>query len=173
MDWNKVSKIDPHIGGNTRYINKIYIENIKDPKEKSKIVEDVLLDLPEWFGLPESTKQYIEESKELPLLVARDDNNVIGFITLKETSPDVCEIHCMGIKKAYHRKGIGKKLQDSFEELAKEKYEYIQVKTVDEGHYKEYDQTIAFYEGVGFKKMEVFPTLWDEWNPCLILIKKI
>ena len=49
----------------------------------------------------------------------------------------------------------------------------IQVKTVDEGHYKEYDQTIAFYEGVGFKKMEVFPTLWDEWNPCLILIKKI
>lgn len=173
MDWNKVSKIDAHIGGNATYINKIYIENIKDPKEKSKIVGDVLLDLPEWFGLPESTKQYIEESKELPLLVAKDNDNIIGFITLKETSQDVCEIHCMGIKKAYHRKGIGKKLQDSFEELAKEKYEYIQVKTVDEGHYKEYNQTIAFYEGVGFKKMEVFSTLWDQWNPCLILIKKI
>ena len=155
------------------FIDKVYIENIKNSEEKSKIVEEVLLDLPEWFGLPESTKSYIEESKKLPLLVAKKDDSIIGFMTLKETSQDVCEIHCMGIKKAYHRKGIGKKLQDSFEGLAKEKYEYIQVKTVDEGHYKEYDQTIAFYEEVGFKKMEVFPTLWDEWNPCLILIKKI
>lgn len=88
-------------------------------------------------------------------------------------SEDVCEIHCMGIKKVYHRKGIGKKLQDAFEDLAKEKYKYIQVKTVDEGHYKEYDETIAFYKSIGFKKMEVFPTLWDEWNPCLVLVKKI
>lgn len=156
------------------HIENIYIESIKDSEERSKIVEEVLLDLPEWFGLPESTKSYIEESKELPLLVAKkDDDIIIGFMTLKETSQDVCEIHCMGIKKAYHRKGIGKKLQDSFEELARGKYEYIQVKTVDEGHYKEYDQTIAFYKSMGFKKMEVFPTLWDEWNPCLILIKKI
>lgn len=154
-------------------INKVYIESVKDSKEKTKIVQEVLLDLPEWFGLPESTKQYIEESKELPLLAAKDDDNIIGFITLKETSKDVCEIHCMGIKKDYHRNGVGKRLQDSFEELARGKYEYIQVKTVDEGHYKEYDQTIAFYKSVGFKKMEVFPTLWDEWNPCLILIKKI
>lgn len=155
------------------HINNIYIENIKDSEEKSKIVEEVLLDLPEWFGLPESTKSYIEESKELPLLAAKDNNNVIGFITLKETSEDVCEVHCMGIKKAYHRKGLGKKLQYSFEDLAREKYEYIQVKTVDEGHYEEYDQTVAFYKSLGFKKMEVFPTLWDQWNPCLILIKKI
>ncbi|MCC5890907.1 MAG: N-acetyltransferase, partial [Alkalibacterium sp.] len=48
-----------------------------------------------------------------------------------------------------------------------------QVKTVDQGHYKEYDQTIAFYQKQGFKKLEVFPTLWDEWNPCLVLVKKL
>lgn len=151
----------------------IRIENVKDREEKSKIVEEVLLDLPEWFGLPDSTKSYIEDSKDLALLVAKSNDNIIGFITLKETSEDACEIHCMGIKKTYHRKGIGKKLYKAFEDLAKEKYQYIQVKTVDEGHYNEYDETIAFYKSVGFKKMEVFPTLWDEWNPCLILIKKI
>ena len=155
------------------YIHNAYIKNVKNNEEKAKIVEEVLLDLPEWFGLPESTKAYIKESKELPLWVAKTDDSIIGFITLKETSKDVCEIHCMGIKKAFHRKGIGKKLQDSFEDFAKENYEYIQVKTVDEGYYTEYDQAIAFYKSIGFKKMEVFPTLWDEWNPCLILIKKI
>lgn len=153
--------------------NEIVIENVKNSEEKSEIVGEVLLDLPDWFGLPESTNQYILDSRELPLWVAKICDDIIGFITLKETSEYTCEIHCMGIKKAYHRKGIGKKLQDSFEDFAKGKYEYIQVKTVDEGHYEEYDQTVAFYKSIGFKKLEVFPTLWDEWSPCLILIKKI
>lgn len=154
-------------------INNVYIENVNDNKKKSKIVAEVLLDLPEWFGLPESTQSYIEESEQLPLSVAKIGHHIIGFITLKETSQYVCEIHSMGIKKAYHRRGIGKKLYLAFEDLAKGRYEYIQVKTVDEGYYKEYDQTIAFYKNVGFRKMEVFSMLWDEWNPCLILIKKI
>jgi hypothetical protein len=26
---------------------------------------------------------------------------------------------------------------------------------------------------MGFSELEVFPTLWDEWNPCQILIKAI
>jgi ribosomal protein S18 acetylase RimI-like enzyme len=79
----------------------------------------------------------------------------------------------MGVKKAYHRKTIGSKLYNALEQYAKDKYKYLQVKTVDEGHYKEYDQTIAFYKNVGFSKLEVFPSLWDEWNPCLIMIKAI
>lgn len=153
--------------------NEITIVSVENTEEKTRIVEEILLDLPEWFGLPESTRDYIEQSKELTLFAAKNNSNIIGFITLKETSDDVCEVHCMGIKKDYHRKGVGTKLHNVFENFAKEKYEFIQVKTVDEGHYKEYNQTIAFYKSIGFKKMEVFPTLWDEWNPCLILIKKI
>jgi ribosomal protein S18 acetylase RimI-like enzyme len=153
--------------------NEITIVRVEKTEEKTRIVEEILSDLPEWFGLPESTRDYIEQSKELTLFAAKNRNNIIGFITLKETSEDVCEVHCMGIKKDDHRKGVGTKLHNAFENFAKEKYEFIQVKTVDEGHYKEYDQTVAFYKSMGFKKMEVFPTLWDEWNPCLILIKKI
>ena len=153
--------------------DEITIVSVANTEEKARIVEEILLDLPEWFGLPESTRGYIDQSKELTLFAAKNRENMIGFITLKETSEDVCEVHCMGIKKEYHRKGVGKKLHYAFEDFAKEKYEFIQVKTVDEGHYKEYNQTIAFYKSVGFKKMEVFPTLWDEWNPCLIMIKKI
>ena len=153
--------------------NEITIVSVANTEEKARIVEEILSDLPEWFGLPESTRGYIDQSKELTLFAAKNRENMIGFITLKETSEDVCEVHCMGIKKEYHRKGVGKKLHYAFEDFAKEKYEFIQVKTVDEGYYNEYNQTIAFYKSVGFKKMEVFPTLWDEWNPCLIMIKKI
>lgn len=154
-------------------INEIEIYLVINPDQKVKIVEEVLNDLPEWFGLPDSTKAYIEQSRQLVLFSASINNQIIGFITLKETSIDTCEIHCMGIKKMYHHKGIGTHLFKKFEAYAKDKYQFIQVKTVDEGRYKEYDQTITFYQKMGFKKLEVFPTLWDEWNPCLILVKKL
>lgn len=154
---------------------KLAIEKVKDIEkdEKGRIVEEVLLDLPEWFGLPESTKAYIEEAKELPLWVAKIDDDVLGFITLKETS-DVCgEIHCMGVKKKFHHMGLGEKLFKALEKETKKSLTYLQVKTVDEGHYIEYDGTLLFYKKMGFSKLEVFPTLWDPWNPCLILVKKI
>lgn len=149
------------------------IERVENPEEKAKIVSEVLLDLPDWFGLPESTKSYIDDSGELPLWVARKDEEIIGFITLKESSPETGDLHCMGIKKVHHRKGIGSQLYLELEKYAKEKYKYLQVKTVDEGHYVEYDQTVSFYKAVGFSKLEVFPTLWDKWNPCLIMIKAL
>lgn len=149
------------------------IERVENPEEKAKIVSEVLLDLPDWFGMPENTKSYIDDSRRLPLWVARKDEEIIGFTTLTESSPETGDLHCMGIKKAYHRKGLGSQLYLVLEKYAKEKYKYLQVKTVEEGHYAEYDQTVAFYKAVGFAKLEVFPTLWDEWNPCLIMIKAI
>ena len=50
---------------------------------------------------------------------------------------------------------------------------FIQVKTVQMGKYAEYDDTNRFYLSLGFKELEVFPTLWDEWNPCQIYIMAI
>ena len=52
-------------------------------------------------------------------------------------------------------------------------YEYLQVKTVEKGRYEEYDRTVAFYESIGFRMLEVFPTLWDEHNPCMVMVKRI
>ncbi len=75
--------------------------------------------------------------------------------------------------KDYHQQGVGKSLQSELENYVRGKYDFLQVKTVDEGHYDEYDATIRFYERVGFKRLEVFPTLWDEWNPCLVMVKSI
>lgn len=38
------------------------------------------------------------------------------------------------------------------------------------GKYKEYDQTNLFYQSLGFKEFEVFPTLWDDKNPCQVYV---
>ena len=49
-------------------------------------------------------------------------------------------------------------------------FSFMQVKTVQMGCYDIYDDTNKFYKSLGFKEFEVFPPLWDEWNPCQIYV---
>lgn len=150
----------------------LVIKEINNKDEKVSISKEILYDLPEWFGLPESTENYIVDAQDKPFLACYLDNDVAGYIVLNETSRDCADIFVMGIKKQYHRMGIGTKLNEAYELLAKKLgYTYSQVKTVKSGHYKEYDITNQFYVAMGYKELECFPTLWDEWNPCQIYIK--
>ncbi|WP_097015138.1 GNAT family N-acetyltransferase [Anaerocolumna aminovalerica] len=149
----------------------VYIE---DKKQKELISSTILADLPDWFGLPDSTAEYVRCSKEMPFWAEIENDTAKGFISLKETSSYTAEIYVMGVLKAIHNNGVGKKLFEAFYSYAKEHdYSFIQVKTVQEGHYEEYDKTIQFYKKLGFKEFECFPTLWDEWNPCQIYIMAI
>lgn len=66
---------------NINVIN-IAINAIENQEDKANIVEEVLLDLPDWFGLPDSTKEYIEQSKQLVLFSAHHNDSTLGFITL-------------------------------------------------------------------------------------------
>lgn len=155
-------------------LKELIIKEIVDIKEKEKISREILNDLPEWFGMPESTEEYITDSQDKPFIACFMDKEAVGFVVLNATSVDCADIFVMGIKKNYHRMGIGTKLNDAYEKLAKKLgYTYTQVKTVQSGHYKEYDITNNFYKSVGYKELEVFPTLWDEWNPCQVYIKYI
>ena len=45
---------------------------IEDKNLKEKIAQDILTKLPEWFGLPDSTREYIKDSMDChSLLTAR------------------------------------------------------------------------------------------------------
>ncbi len=148
------------------------IEQITDKDRKEQIARRILLALPDWFGLPESTKAYIESSRELPFWAAFEDGKAVGFLTLKETGPKTVEIHVMGVLPDHHRRGIGAGLWDAAKTYAKTQgYRYAQVKTVAFGHYPEYDRTNAFYRAMGFEELECFPTLWDARNPCQIYVQ--
>lgn len=164
-----------------QYSREDYIKNggstifcIDKYDEKEKIAKEILTDLPEWFGLPDSTAEYVNNCKEMLFWTYIEEGKSKGFIVLKETSDYTVEVYVMGVLKNYHRSNIGTKLFQKFYEYAKQEgYSFIQVKTVKEGCYEEYDKTIGFYKKLGFREFECIPTLWDEWNPCQIYIMSI
>lgn len=147
---------------------------ITDPNEKARVAALILHDLPEWFGVPESTARYVTESREKPFWAAMEDGQPVGFIVLKETGPQTAEIFVMGVLSDRHGQGTGTALWEAFRTYAAAHgYEYAQVKTVRRGCYAEYDRTNDFYEHLGFRELECFPTLWDEQNPCQVYIQFI
>ncbi len=150
------------------------IKQITDDNQKLIISREILEALPEWFGIDSAREEYIRDSARKPFFCAFDNDKPIGFLYLKQTGKETVELAVMGVVKDYHRKGVGKSLFDEARrEAVRLGYSFIQVKTVQMGRYKEYDETNLFYLSLGFKELEVFPTLWDEWNPCQIYIMSI
>lgn len=147
------------------------IRTVTDAAEKQRITRLILEALPDWFGIPESRENYIRECAGLPYFAAFDGDRPIGFICLKETGKDTVELCVMGVLQEYHRQGIGKQLFGKAKETAKQLgYSFMQVKTVQMGKYDDYDATNRFYLSLGFREFEVFPLLWDEWNPCQVYV---
>ena len=150
------------------------IQKIDSDIEKRNIARTILESLPDWFGIPEATEEYIADSKSRPFFCAYDGDTPVGFLYLKETGRHTVELAVMGVLKEYHRQGVGRKLfAEAKNEAKRQGYSFIQVKTVQMGRYDIYDDTNRFYLSLGFKELEVFPTLWDECNPCQIYIMAI
>lgn len=150
------------------------IKKIESDTNKAAIARSILESLPDWFGIPEATEEYIKDSKGKLFFCAYDGEQEVGFLYLKETGRHTVELAVMGVQKEYHRLGIGRKLFEEAKQAAKQQgYSFIQVKTVQMGRYDIYDDTNRFYFSLGFKEFEVFPTLWDECNPCQIYIMAI
>ncbi len=84
----------------------MYTVKILDPERKRAIAREVLEDLPEWFGIPESTEEYICESGNMPFFACMEKDEVLGFMALKETSPFTCEIYVTGVKKRCGKRDV-------------------------------------------------------------------
>ena len=85
------------------------------------------------------------------------------------TGRDTVELAVRGVRREYHRRGIGRALAEAAREhAAAAGYSFLQVKTVQMGRYRKFDETNRFYLSLGFREFEVFPKLWDEWNPCQV-----
>ena len=149
-------------------------EQIYEPQMKETVVRKILEELPDWFEMEEGRETYIKESAEQICIGAVKDTEYVGFLCLKETGKDTLELAVMGVLKKYHRQGIGREMFMMAKNIAREKgYSFLQVKTVQMGKYKDYDDTNRFYISLGFKEFEVFPTLWDEANPCQIYVMSV
>ena len=147
------------------------ILEISNDTEKKNITRYILEALPDWFGIPEAREEYINLSAGKVFFCAFKEDKPVGFLYLKQTGKATVELAVMGVLKEYHRNGIGKALFERAKTVACEKgYSFIQVKTVQMGKYDVYDATNRFYLSLGFRELEVFPTLWDAENPCQIYI---
>ena len=143
-------------------------------KDKQAVARTILENLPEWFGIVSAREEYIADSAQQTMFAAFDENKTVGFLCLKETGKATIEIQVMGVLKDYQRLGIGRKLfAEAKSWSVLQGYSFMQVKTVQMGRYKEYDVTNAFYRSLGFKEFEVFPNLWEEWNPCPVYIMSL
>ena len=83
------------------------IEEVKDEDQKMAVVDEVLKDLPEWFGIPESTQAYIEGAKDLQVWAAYQESDLTGFVSLSYSSEECAEIDCLGSKKAIKVEELG------------------------------------------------------------------
>ena len=151
------------------------IKEIIEANEKSKICNDILRTLPNWFGVEASIIDYVGQVKQMPFFAAFDCGKPIGFVAIKIHNSYTAEVCVMGVIKEYHRHGVGKRLIGCCDEYCRNNgIEFLTVKTLDESREsKSYEKTRLFYKSVGFKPLEIFPLFWDENNPCLFMAKKI
>ena len=153
----------------------ITVKEIKDEIIKCEITEKVLRQLPEWFGNEKSLLDYIKTVKDKKYYATYDGDNVVGFLCLKFHNQYTADIYVTGILKEYHRRGIGRKLVKIAKQyLLENGYKFFMVKTLGESSdYEFYKRTREFYRSVGFYPLEEIKEIWDEDNPCLIMIMSL
>ncbi|PKO19124.1 MAG: hypothetical protein CVU39_00810 [Chloroflexi bacterium HGW-Chloroflexi-10] len=143
--------------------------------EQSGVCSPILRALPDWFGIEEATRQYIEDTNTMPTWLAIDGDTTIGFLTVQMHFSQSAEIHVMGVLPAHHRSGAGRKLILAAEEyLCEQGVSFLQVKTLSARHPDPfYAKTRQFYLAMGFIPLQEIPELWGADNPCLQMVKAI
>lgn len=152
----------------------IRFTEINDPKQKSDFTLNILNKLPQWFSDKKAVKEYAKKVRELSFWAALNERNVcIGFLAAQTHYGHTAEIYVCGVAPEYQNKGIGKKLYYLMEKHFKEMgLKHIIVKTLSEkANSEEYAKTRKFYTSVGFEPLITLTEMWDEKNPCLIMIK--
>ena len=154
------------------------IKEIKKYEEKVRVIEKIIATLPQWFG-PGAKISDLEKMSgsfnNVLVFAAYEDNEVVGFMSIKRPTPDAAEIGDLGVLPSMQGHGIGKKMVAYSEEYCRtNSIGFLTVKTIDESSSNEnYKSTRAFYKALKFKPIDVLTTLWGEEFPCLCLIKCI
>lgn len=157
-------------------INSVTIIEVKGSLTKSAYTKEVLGKLPEWFGNKQALDDYVAKVAEVPYWAALDkENNCIGFFAVKIHYRRTGDIFVCGVLPEYHHNGIGKALYNTAETyFIQNGCKYVIVKTLSDAvSYEPYARTREFYKSVGFEPLVTLTEMWDEKNPCLIMLKTL
>jgi GNAT superfamily N-acetyltransferase len=149
----------------------MYVHLVDDEEARSNLCRHVLQALPEWFGIEPAVGAYIRDVAQLPTLAVGDD----ALLSLKLHGPAAAEIYVMGVRPERQGQGAGTALLNAAEEFVRTMgVQYLQVKTLGPSHPSAYyARTRHFYESRGFLPLEELFGVWDEANPCLIMVKHL
>lgn len=133
----------------------------------------VIRQLPDWFGIETSNQAYVAALGRLPTFLVEDEERVIGFIALEETSAEAVEIHVLAVVPNRHRAGIGRAMVSHAEDWVRSRRRGIlHVKTLGPSHPDPfYARTRSFYQALGFRPVFETIAFWGPENPTLVSVK--
>lgn len=137
---------------------------------------DLLVRLDDHF-----TENTYDEAREglahHPAWVATDDDEVVGFVLVERRHPASAEITFAAVAPDRHRQGIGKRLvAAAIDAMAADGVVLVEVKTLDASEdYPPYVPTRAFWEGQGFRQVDMIDPLpgWPPGNPSAIYVASL
>lgn len=137
--------------------------------------KNLLVRLPQWFGIEASNRAYLAGLSELPAaFVALRGERLVGFTSLRIHNPVSAEIEVLAVDPDFHRQGIGSELLGRLEAELRERggFRLLHVKTLGPSEPDEnYARTRAFYLSREFLPLLETTELWGPENPALILVK--
>ncbi len=135
-------------------------------------VETLLRLLPDWFGVEEALVAYVEASRRMPTVTARDERGtLVGVALLEDHDPGCPEVHLLAVHPAWRRHGLGGRLVRACQDLARDGgHRLLQVKTLGPSHpHRGYAGTREFYAATGFLPVQEHLDLWPG-HPALVLV---
>jgi len=133
---------------------KYIIEQIS-PDMAKKLCLEIADDLPDYFGLPEVNEQYAKGMLNRLSFAAKVERQFVGLLTLEFPYTGNANIYWIGIKSAFHGKGIGTALIKEAEAyVLNHKINSLTVETLSPTEADEnYLKTFRFYEQCGFQAL--------------------
>lgn len=137
--------------------------------------EAILRSLPEWFGVESAIRQYRREMPDLETFVAREEGEIIGFLSIDRQEPTPATIHVLAVRRDRHRRGVGRALVARAEAACRARgVDLLEVRTLGPSEPNEgFAGTRAFYATMGFRPVEQTRRIWGRDNPCLIMRKAL
>ncbi len=137
--------------------------------------EAVLRALPEWFGIEEALRGYVEALDRPPARVAERDGSIVGFVQWTRAREEDAEIHVLAVRPECRGSGVGHALLVAAEAaLSAEGVRTLRVKTLGpsrpDAHYA---RTRSSYERWGFFATGESRREWGPENPCLTMEKSL
>jgi GNAT superfamily N-acetyltransferase len=146
---------------------------VLDPGERSALVAGLIDELPDWFGIAEANRHYVDGAARREAFGVFEDGACAGLVSVEPHFGRALELWWPGVRPERHRRGIGRALvQAAGDAAVRLGLEVLAVRTLSDAHPDPgYARTRAFYGALGFHP--TLPATDDAEVPLVWMLKPI